>query len=49
VFRGDVGEHVFGWSDAAVTGGGEAFLDAGDLPGLRVEILAKRVVDDLVA
>ena len=46
---GNVGEHVIGRADAAVTGGGEAFFDAGDRPGVGLEIQAQRVVDDLVA
>ncbi len=49
VLGGDAVEHVFGGLHAALAGGGLAFLDALDLPGIGLQILPQRLIDDVVA
>lgn len=49
MFLCGVGEHVFGQAHAAVTRRDDAFRDALDLSGVRLEISPQRLVDDVVA
>jgi hypothetical protein len=46
---GNAGKNLIGGRYAAFAGGGHAFLDALDLPGISRQILLERLIDDVVA